>query len=601
MSKKIIPIDYTSSDFETIKKDLVNYAKKYYPNTYKDFNETSFGSLMTDLVAYVGDSLSFYLDYNANESFLNTSLEYDNVLQHAVQLGYKHNPHRSSIGKIEILVPIPADLTNVSPDSKYAPRISRGSTFSTSGGNVFTLIDDIELRTNSSEIVASEVSADGSRPTYYIMKGEGRVISGEQSQTVVEVGDYKRFLKIAVPGSNITDIVSVIDSEGNEYFEVDHLSQNVVHRPVSTRRTESGDIDYRAPSIMKPYPVPRRFVVERTANEVYIVFGYGSESEIKDNVVADPSEIVLDIAGKNYVSNLTFDPSKLMSTDKFGVTPVNTVLTISYRTNTLENVNAGANTVTKVLSPNLEFRDVENLETSKINYMISNMEVNNPHPINGDISTPTTEEIKKRAQASFAMQGRAVTLQDYVSATYAMPVNFGSVKRAAIFRDNDDYRRNMNLYVIGENSEGNLEACSTAIKSNLKTWLNSVRMVNDSLDIFDATIVNIGLEIDIICHPDVNKNAVFNEAKEMLFEKLNLIKPEIGESFNVMEVFKILKNIDEILDVSSVKVVSKRSSSYSSNGFDVEANMSQNARQVYVPKESIWELKFKNDIIGTVR
>ncbi len=159
----------------------------------------------------------------------------------------------------------------------------------------------------------------------------------------------------------------------------------------------------------------------------------------------------------------------------------------------------------------------------------------------------------------------------------------------------------MNLYVIGENSEGNLEACSTAIKSNLKTWLNSVRMVNDSLDIFDATIVNIGLEIDIICHPDVNKNAVFNEAKEMLFEKLNLIKPEIGESFNVMEVFKILKNIDEILDVSSVKVVSKRSSSYSSNGFDVEANMSQNARQVYVPKESIWELKFKNDIIGTVR
>ena len=97
MPKKIVPIDYTSADFDKIKRDLVNYAKKYYPNTYKDFNEASFGSLMTDLVSYVGDSLSFYLDYNANESFLNTSLEYDNVLAHARQLGYKHSPVRLSL------------------------------------------------------------------------------------------------------------------------------------------------------------------------------------------------------------------------------------------------------------------------------------------------------------------------------------------------------------------------------------------------------------------------------------------------------------------------------------------------------------------------
>lgn len=600
MSKKIIPIDYTSSDFETIKKDLVNYAKKYYPNTYKDFNEASFGSLMTDLVAYVGDSLSFYLDYNANESFLNTSLEYDNVLQHAIQLGYKHNPHRSSVGEVEILVPIPASSTDVSPDLRYMPRISRGSTFSTSGGNVFTLIDDVELSNSSSEILASELSTDGSRVTYYIAKGKGRVISGEQSQTVVEVEEYKRFLKIPVPGTNITDIVSVVDSEGNEYFEVDHLSQNVVHRPVMARRSDSGNIDPSAPSIMKPYPVPRRFVVERTANEVYVVFGYGSESEIKDNVVADPSDIVLDIAGKNYVSNLTFDPSKLMSTDKFGVTPVNTILTISYRTNTLENVNAAANTITKVLSPNLEFVDVENLETAKINYILSNIEVNNPDPINGDISTPTTEEIKKRAQASFAMQGRAVTLQDYISATYAMPSNFGSIKRSVIYRDDDDYRRNMNLFVIGEDDQGKLQACSNAVKQNLKTWMNSVRMINDSLDIFDASIINIGLEINIISHPDSNKTAVFNEAKDLIFEKLSENTPEIGESFSTTDILKVLKDIDEVLDVSSIRVISKRSSSHSSTGIDVEAHTSSDKRVLHIPKDAIWELKYKNDITGTV-
>ena len=67
MAKKVVPVDYTSRDFDSIKKDLLSYVKRYYPNTYKDFNEASFGSLMVDLVSYIGDNLSFYLDYNANE------------------------------------------------------------------------------------------------------------------------------------------------------------------------------------------------------------------------------------------------------------------------------------------------------------------------------------------------------------------------------------------------------------------------------------------------------------------------------------------------------------------------------------------------------
>ena len=128
MPKKIVPVDYTSRDFDRIKTDLVNYAKRYYPDTYKDFNEVSFGSLMTDLVSYVGDNLSFYLDYNANESFINTSLEYDNVVMHAKQLGYRHSPTRASVGEVEIYMPIPADSVNVGPDLDYLPKIRRNQT-----------------------------------------------------------------------------------------------------------------------------------------------------------------------------------------------------------------------------------------------------------------------------------------------------------------------------------------------------------------------------------------------------------------------------------------------------------------------------------------
>jgi hypothetical protein len=65
MPKKITPIRYTDRDFESIKESLVQHAKRYYPDTFQDFSENSFGSLMIDTVSYVGDILSFYLDYQA--------------------------------------------------------------------------------------------------------------------------------------------------------------------------------------------------------------------------------------------------------------------------------------------------------------------------------------------------------------------------------------------------------------------------------------------------------------------------------------------------------------------------------------------------------
>ena len=74
-------IRYTDRDFNSIKEGLVDYARRYYPDIFKDFSEASFGSLMLDTVSYVGDVLSFYLDYQTNESFLDTAVEYNNVIR----------------------------------------------------------------------------------------------------------------------------------------------------------------------------------------------------------------------------------------------------------------------------------------------------------------------------------------------------------------------------------------------------------------------------------------------------------------------------------------------------------------------------------------
>ena len=599
MPKKVIPVDYTSKDFQKIKKDLLNYAKRYYPDTYKDFNEVSFGSLMLDLVSYVGDNLSFYLDYNANESFINTSLEYDNVLMHARQLGYRHNPARSSVGEVDIYMPVPADSVNTGPDLNYLPKMRKGSTFSTPGGITFTLNKDIEFFSDNVEVVGTEVSADGSRTTYYVLKVKGEVVSGETRKTTVSIADFKRFRKVEIPGDGITEILKVQDIEGNIYYEVDYLSQNTIYRPVINLSADN--MDTSAPSIMKAFPVSRRFVVERSGTTTFLVFGYGSEKEIKENKIADPSEIALKVNGKNYVSDATFDPSRLLTTEKFGVGPVNTTLEIDYRVNTSNNVNAAAGTITVVNDAIVDFRNIQNLQTSKINFILDNIQIFNESPINGDILVPTTEEIKRRAASQFATQGRAVTLQDYISSVYAMPSQFGSVKRAAIYRDNDDFRRNMNLFVISENSLGQLETSSNVLKDNLKTWLNSVRMVNDSLDILDASIVDLGIEFEVIAQQDVNKNTVFNLSKDEIFRQLTDVAPEIGEPFYLSEVFRILKEVDEVLDVINVKITSKSGSNYTSFKLNIEENTSREGRVIYLPHNTIWQIKYKSDIVGTVR
>ena len=111
MAKKR-PVKYVSRDFQDIKNSLVNHAKRYYPDSFKDFNEASFGSLMLDTVAYIGDNLSFYLDYQTNEGFLDSAIETKNINRLAKQLGYKPTGTSSTEGVITVFVLIPASTTS---------------------------------------------------------------------------------------------------------------------------------------------------------------------------------------------------------------------------------------------------------------------------------------------------------------------------------------------------------------------------------------------------------------------------------------------------------------------------------------------------------
>ena len=596
--KKYPPINYTSRDFNSIRRDLIEYAKRYYPNTFKDFNEAGFGSLMLDSVSYIGDILSFYLDYSVNETFLDTAIEYENILKIGKQLGYKFPGNPSSFGQVELYVIVPSLSDGNVPDVSYMPIVKKGTTFSSLNGNGFSLIEDVNFGDPNNEIVVANVNNTTGAPISYAVKAAGKVVSGIVESEDITIGNFQKFLRLELSAPNISEIISIVDSSGNEYYEVDYLSQDVVYR--ATTSTQNNNTVTQAN--LRPFAVPRRFVTERDRRSTFIQFGYGQEiNENNIEPLIDPSKIVVQKHGRDYYSDSNFDPYNLLKTDKLGVAPANTVLTITYRTNESTNVNMSANSVVNVGEPIFEFMDESSLNSAEVNNVVSSLEVNNESPIVGDVTLPNVQELKNRIYSSFTSQNRAVTEEDYRSMCYSMPPQFGAVKRAAIKRDPSSLKRNLNLYVISEDNNARLVQTTNTIKQNLKTWINSSRMINDTIDILDAKIINLGIEFTAVANIESNKYDVLSDAIEELRSFYDR-KFDIGEPFSLTEVYSRLNKLDGIVDVTRVKLVQKSGTNYSNVGFDIDDSYSDDGRYLIAPDNVIFEIKFPpNDIKGTIK
>ena len=246
-NRKNVLINYTSREFATIREDLINYAKRYYPDTYKDFSQASFGSLMIDTVAYVGDILSFYLDYQANESFLATSIEYSNILKHGRQLGYRPPGAASSVGTVSLYITVPASATGIGPDTKYIPVLQRGTEFLSLENNKFTLTEHVDFSQTNNEIIVADVDSNTGAPVSYAIKAFGEVVSGDLTEEVFVLGEAQKFLTLDLASEDVTEIISVRDAEGHEYFEVQHLSQNTVYTAIANPNYKSDGV----PSLIK--------------------------------------------------------------------------------------------------------------------------------------------------------------------------------------------------------------------------------------------------------------------------------------------------------------------------------------------------------------
>ncbi len=360
---KNVPIKYTSRDFNSIKQDLIEHAKRYYPDNYNDFSEASFGSMVFDTVAYVGDVLSYYLDYSVNESFLDTAVEFNNVRKHARNYGYKFSGAPVSQGGLALFVLIPANSDGNGPNTTLIPRLKKGAEFRTSGGATYTLLEDVDFSAPENDTIAVKFNQSPGQTTHFAIRAYGQASSGKSFLASADLTSaaFEKFRKVRVGDSSITEIIDVVDSEGNRFYEVDFLSQEVVF----IETTNPSALTDGVRSIMKPFVTARRFTVFQDDTGTYLQFGFGSDND-DDSGLTDPSQVAVKMHARNHITNRAIDPTKLLGTDKLGISPQGTTLSITYKKNDSVSTNAPANSIKEVSFSKMTFLDEPSLNSSEV-------------------------------------------------------------------------------------------------------------------------------------------------------------------------------------------------------------------------------------------
>jgi len=551
--------------------------------------------MMVDAVAYVADQLNFYLDYNVNEAFLDTAYQYDNIVRHGRALGYKNRGRPSTFGTVSMYVLVPASATGIGPDLRYTPIVKRGTRFSTTTGLNFVLTENVDFAAPTNAIVAARTNTITGAPTYYAIKAYGKVVSGYFTREQIKVGAFERFKKVGISNPNMSEIISITDAEGNEYYEVDYLSQDMIFREVPNMNFRNDNV----PSILKPYLVSRKFVVERGRTNTVIQFGSGKAAGT--NVIADPGAVAMDIYGKDYITDTTFDPTRLSENESYGIVPSNTTLNVVYRITNPVNSNASVGSLNEVGNSIFEFSNPQDLDSGLMEEIRQSLEVSNEEPITGNVNELTSGEIKRKIFDTFPTQNRAVTQADYENLAVRMPEKFGAVKRCSVQRDPDERKRNLNMYVISVDAVGHLTKCNNTIKKNLKTWLNQHRMINDTIDILDAYVINFGIQYIVKPKTGVDKYDLLEACNLALQQKFQT-HSYIGEHLSVADLYSELNKVSGVLEVSQVTIVNKAGANYSTVSFNINENTSPDGTYIIVPKNAVVELKFPaTDIKGKVR
>ena len=617
-------ISYLGKDFGQFRKGLIDFTKQYFPDTYVDFNESSPGMVFLELAAYVGDVLSYYADSNLKESMLEQASERANIFDIAKSLGYNPNnvvPAYVTLDVFHIIPSIGAGAA-VAPDFNYALSIKPGMRVKqNNGAAIFRTLDSIDFAYSSStsptEITIYESNATTKLPTYYLLKKQVRAVSGDVKTATYSFTTPLAYDKIVLPDTNISEIISVVESDGDNWYQVPYLAQDTIFEDVPNLAENDPDLaQYRSssPSLLKLKKTAKRYITRlRSDNKLELQFGAGISDNNDEEIVPNPDNVGNGLAGFRRNVDVDIDPSNFLYTRTYGQAPSNTTLTITYTIGNGIVDNVPANVLTLVNF--VEYNDDINTSNSGnlVNFVKSTIAVNNSGPASGAKTSDSLQDIKNNALANFATQNRLVTREDYIIRAYSMPAKFGSVAKAYIVPDDQITQTNyqqsrianplaMNMYVLGFNDSKQLFELNQAVKENLKTYLNYYRILTDAVNIKDAFIINLGIDFEISVLPNYNSNEVLLKCINALKSMFNVDRWQINQPIIKSDITTTLANIKGVQTVvgATISNLYDITFGYSGNVYDI--NSATKNGVIYPSLDpSIFEVKFPNrDIKGRV-
>jgi hypothetical protein len=608
-------IKYINKDFNEYKASLIDYAKTYFPTTYNDFSPASPGMMFMEMAAYVGDVLSFYLDNQVQENYLQFARQSNNLFELAYMFGYKPNVTGIAATDIDFYQKIPSKLSSsvYIPDFDYALLVNENATATTSNGISFLLSDPVDFSVSSSgdptEITVYERSGI-STIVYYLLKKTRKSISSTINTTTFSFGSPVKFSTVEINALNMVGILDIVDSEGNVWYEVDYLGQEMVYDSIKNTNVNDPNLSQYSgdtPYLLKLKKVQRRFATRfRNATTLQIQFGAGTTADVDENIIPNPDNVGIGLPFEQSKLTTAYAPSNFLFTDTYGIAPSNTTLTVRYLTGGGVTANVSSNTLTK-LNGNVKFLN-SNLNTTTANDIFASLAITNPEAASGGGDGDTIEEIRQNASANFATQLRNVTQDDYLVRALSMPARYGNISKAYIEptkAQNASMGESagiLDLYVLTTDLNSKLNIASVALKQNLITYLSQYRMINDAINIKDGFIINIGVDFDIIVLPNYNSNEILTACISALQSYFDTSKWQINQPIILREIYILLDKIEGVQTVKTVNILNKvgTNDGYSEYSYDISGATRNNV--VYPSLDPmIFEVRYpQTDIQGRV-
>jgi len=578
-------ISYTTRDFQSIRTELINFTRTYYPDTVDNFNDASVFSVLLDLNAAVTDNLQFNIDRSIQETVLQYAQQRSSVFNIARTYGLKVPGLRPSVSLVDFSITVPA--FGDKEDLRYCGILRRGSQVN-GAGQVFETIYDIDF--------ASAINAEGypnrlkipnfdsnnKLINYTIVKRE-TVVNGitKVFKRVITSADVRPFLEIFLPEKNVLGVTSVLLKDGTQYanipttqeflgtdnrwYEVKALVEDRVFIEDPTKVSDKPGI-----KVGKYVQTNDKFITEYTP-EGFFKMTYGGGSQSAD-------EQLREFARNGY----TLDLNKYSNNFALGsVLKANSTLFVQYRVGGGTGTNLGVNIINQIGTVSFFVNGPsESVNTSVVN----SLRCTNVVAAIGGANYPTTEEVRNLVAFNFAAQNRAVTVNDYDSIIRTMPSQFGAPAKVAITEENNKIK----IQMLSYDESGNLtEIVSNTLKNNVANYLSNYRMINDYISIESANVVDLGVTIDVVLDNSQNQGAVISQIITIISEFFSPGNRQMGENVYVSDLRRLVQSENGVIAVSDMLFFNKVGGQYSSSQTS-QAYIDANTKQIGLVDDTIF-------------